>query len=93
MRKIINNMNMKTKIFLVLIIVIVLATAVDVISKSNQIQNQHRSLITERLQGNANLALGIFETVRNYTYRIMDIVATMPYVQDTLKVMSRHTQI
>ena len=79
------NMSIKTKISIVLVLVIIAATAAVVFVRSNQIQNQQRALITERLQGNANLALGIFETVRNYTYRIMDIVATMPYVRETLE--------
>ena len=42
------------------------------------------SLISERLQGNANLAVGIFETVRIYTVWMLDAVATMPYVQEAL---------
>ncbi|MCL2499674.1 MAG: ATP-binding protein [Defluviitaleaceae bacterium] len=79
------NMSIKTKFIVVLAVIITIATSAVVAVRAIQLRDQQRALITERLQGNANLAVGIFETVRGYTFRIMDIVATMPYVKELLE--------
>jgi len=81
----INNLSIKTKFLAILIFIIVAATSAVVFVRVMQVRDQQHALISERLQGNANLAVGIFDTVRGYTYRILDIVATMPYVHETLE--------
>ncbi|MCL2602897.1 MAG: ATP-binding protein [Defluviitaleaceae bacterium] len=78
-------MSIKTKFIVVLVVIITIATIAVVAVRAIQMRDQQRALITERLQGNANLAVGIFETVRGYTFRILDIVATMPYVKELLQ--------
>ncbi|MCL2232420.1 MAG: ATP-binding protein [Treponema sp.] len=80
----INNTSIKTKFLLVLVLIITVATLVVAATRAVQIQRQTNTMISERLQGNANLAVGIFETVRIYTVWMLDAVATMPYVREAL---------
>jgi signal transduction histidine kinase/CheY-like chemotaxis protein len=84
MSKFFNNMSVKRKFTLVLAFIILIMTVVLVFIRIVQVENQQRALITERLQGNANMTVGIFRAVRNYTEGILDVVATMPYVQEAL---------
>jgi len=84
MKYFINNISIKTKFLIAVIIVFAFSTSMIIGIRVVQLQEQQRTLIIERLQGNTNLALGILQTVKDYTERILDIVATMPYVEDTL---------
>ncbi|MCL2187229.1 MAG: ATP-binding protein [Defluviitaleaceae bacterium] len=67
-----NNVKVKTKILLVLIIIISVVTAVVVSIRANQVRVQTDMLLEERLKGNANMAFGIFDTVRVYTLWMLD---------------------
>jgi len=82
--KLINNMSVKTKFVLILMTVIMGTTVAVVAIRAVQVRNQVQALIGDRLQGNANLAVGIFETVMTYTMGMLGAVATMPYVQEAL---------
>jgi len=82
--KFVNNISVKTKFIVVLLFLITVVTVAVVAVRVVQVRNQVHTLIDDRLQGNANLAVGIFETVRTYTLWMLDAVATMPYVQKAL---------
>ncbi|MCL2226012.1 MAG: hypothetical protein FWB97_00050 [Oscillospiraceae bacterium] len=62
-KKLINNLTVKSRIVLVLIIVVILATGAVTLVRAAQITNQMNALLEERLKGNANMTFGIFETV------------------------------
>ncbi|MCL2399401.1 MAG: ATP-binding protein [Defluviitaleaceae bacterium] len=80
----INNLSVKSKFILILIIVIGAATWTVAWIRANQVQDQVESSITERLQHNSAMSVGIVNTVRIYTLWILDFVATMPQVQNSL---------
>ncbi|MCL2227215.1 MAG: ATP-binding protein [Oscillospiraceae bacterium] len=84
MGKLLHNASIKTKFIAVFILVLIFDTAVVAVSVGVQLRAQTNELISERLEGNASLALGIFETVRSYTEWMLDAVASMPYVHDAL---------
>ena len=72
LKKIINNLTVKSRIVLVLIIVVVVATTAVALVRAAQITNQMNELLEERLKGNANMTFGIFETVGTYTWWMLD---------------------
>ena len=74
-RKLFNNMTVKSRISAVLIIVIVAATTTVVSVRANQVRAQMNMLLEERLKGNANMTFGIFDTVMLYTMRMLDSTA------------------
>jgi len=82
--KLINSMNIKTRFIVLSMLLLTLATTAVVVIRAYQINYQTRALISERLQSNANLAIGIFGTVRIYTDWILEAVANMPYVREAL---------
>ena len=84
MSKLISNMSIKTKFVVILLLVLVITTAVVVTVRAMQVREQQNAIISERLQGNANLAVGIFDTVRTYTIWMLDAVTNMPAVQNAL---------
>jgi len=75
-RKLFNNMTVKSRISAVLIIVMVVATTAVVSVRANQVRAQMNMLLEERLKGNANMTFGIFDTVMLYTMRMLDSAAT-----------------
>ena len=82
--RLVDNMSVKTKFTVILLLVIAVVTVTVVSIRANQVRNQINTLIGNRLQGSAILAIGIFETVRTYSMWILDAVATMPYVRESL---------
>ena len=84
--RLVNNVSIQTKFIIVLVLIITITMMAVVATRVVQIQHQTNTMISERLQGNANLAVGIFETVRIYTLWMLDAVANMPYVQEALAV-------
>ena len=82
--RLISNMNIKTRFIVLSMLLLTLATTAVVVIRAYQINHQTRALISERLQSNADLAIGIFGTVRMYTEWMLDAVAAMPYVRQAL---------
>jgi len=83
-RHITNNMSIKTKFMVLAMLLIALTTVVVALTRANQIHRQTSALISERLQNNASMAVGIFGTVKIYTEWILNTIAAMPYVQEAL---------
>ena len=80
----IKNMSIRKKIIVVSMLLLVLAATSGAVIQAYQIHRQTRALISERLQNNANMAIGIFGTVRIYTEWMLDAIATMAYVRRAL---------
>ena len=78
------KIGIKAKFIILFIFIIMVATAAVAVTSGRQARDQQRAVIKERLQSNANLAAGIFETVRIYTEWMLDAMATMPHVREVL---------
>jgi len=74
-KKLVNNLTVKSRIVLVLVIVVIFATGAVTLVRAAQITNQMNALLEERLKGNANMTFGIFETVGTYTWWMLDAAA------------------
>jgi len=74
-KKLADNLTVKSRIVLVLIIVVIVATGAVTLVRAAQITNQMNALLEERLKGNANMTFGIFETVGTYTWWLLDAAA------------------
>ena len=83
-RTIFNNLSIKSKFIVILIVIIGTATSVMTAIRANQVQSQMLSQIAERLQTNSDMSLGIIETIRIYTLWMLDAVANMPHVKESL---------
>ena len=70
-----NNLTVKSRIAIVIVVITFIATAVVAFIRAEQIRTQMDLLLQERLQGNANMTFGIFETVGQYTRWLLDITA------------------
>jgi len=82
----------KRKRFLALMMAIVALTTIVVLSfRIVQERKVRDGLVVERLQGNVNLAEGIFRTMRHYSDEIDD--AAILYVQEALTVADAHSVI
>ena len=77
-------MSIRKKFIVLLVCLITLVTTTVATIRARQIHLQTSALISERLYGNANLAVGIFGTVKIFTERMLNVIAALPLVQDVL---------
>jgi len=70
-----NNLTVKSRIVIVVAVITFVATVAVAFIRAEQISTQMDLLLQERLQGNANMTLGIFETVGQYSRWLLDITA------------------
>jgi len=68
--------SVKTRILLVVMVITIIATTSVALIRAGQIDTQNAMLLEERLKGNANMAFGIFETIRTYTLWMLDTAAS-----------------
>ncbi|MCL2357202.1 MAG: ATP-binding protein [Defluviitaleaceae bacterium] len=73
-----------TSLIIALLVVIITATTAVTFVRATQVEAQQRNLLQERLQGNVNTTVGIFDTVRTYNLGLLNMVATLPQVEDAL---------
>jgi signal transduction histidine kinase/DNA-binding NarL/FixJ family response regulator len=84
----------KRKKFIAAMMVIVALTTIAVLSfRVVQERKSRNDLIIERLQGNVNLAEGIFSTMRHYSDGILEDEAAVLYAQEAMTVADAHSII
>ncbi|MCL2223518.1 MAG: ATP-binding protein [Defluviitaleaceae bacterium] len=71
--KLVNNLTVKSRIVIIVAMVVTVATVALTSIRAEQIREQMNLLLEERLQGNANMTFGIFDTVGHYTWWTLDI--------------------
>jgi len=74
-----NSFSIRSKFIIILLVTMAAITALVTIINVVQINERSNAYVLERLQSNANLTTGVFDTVMRYAFKTVEVAALMPY--------------